>query len=467
MTQGVDTDVDIRAAYAADASGLVHVPDGVARPESVEEVAELLRQASTDRFCVTPAGSQTSTTGASVAASGVLLSLQRMNLILDVDPIASTMRVQAGALVGDVKRVADAEGLLFAPDPTSENECTIGGAIACNASGARTLKYGATRQHVRSIKVVLASGDEITLRRNGLEKNTAGYSLAHDPVDWFVGSEGTLGVVVEAELALLRRPDLVIGTAVPFRSERDALAFVAAARRARDARFLDARSSQALDPRCLEYFDEPALTIARSADDQPGWAEGAAAMVYLEQEATSDTADAALHGWLALADQHHAYDDIRAFTSEGELRHARAMRHAVPVTMNERGARYTAVGGRKVSTDWAVAYELLHNAIEESRKLARDAGVEQAVTYGHAGNGHPHQNYLAFDAAHLARIEHVVEETLKMVVRMGGTVSAEHGIGKLKRRWLSLQISPLAIGVMRAVKRELDPHGLLAPGNIF
>ena len=102
-----------------------------------------------------------------------------------------------------------------------------------------------------------------------------------------------------------------------------------------------------------------------------------------------------------------------------------------------------------------------------SRELARKAGVAQAVTYGHAGNGHPHQNYIARDAQELEAIEGVVEQTLRSVVAMGGTVSAEHGIGKLKRRWLPLQMSPLELGVMRSVKRELDPLGILAPGNIF
>jgi FAD/FMN-containing dehydrogenase len=135
--------------------------------------------------------------------------------------------------------------------------------------------------------------------------------------------------------------------------------------------------------------------------------------------------------------------------------------------MNERGAAFRPAGGRKVSTDWAVPYRRLREAIRLARGVADKYGVEQAVTYGHAGNGHPHQNFLARDAAELAQIERVVEETLHEVIAMGGTVAAEHGIGKLKRRWLSLQMSPVQIGVMRAVKQELDPLGILAPGNVL
>jgi FAD/FMN-containing dehydrogenase len=135
--------------------------------------------------------------------------------------------------------------------------------------------------------------------------------------------------------------------------------------------------------------------------------------------------------------------------------------------MNERGAARRVHGGRKVSTDWAVPYRSLARAIGRARALAQEAGIAQAVTYGHAGNGHPHQNFIAHDAGELARIERVVEATLREVITLGGTVAAEHGIGKIKRKWLSLQMSPLQVRAMEAVKHELDPGGILAPGNVL
>lgn len=230
MPAAIERDESIRRAYAADVSGLVLVPEGVARPTSVEEVAQVVSQAAAERTPVTAAGGQTSTTGASISDRGVILSLRGLDRIIDIDSRARTARVEAGVSLGDLKRAAAAEGLLFAPDPTSEDDVTLGGAIACNASGARSLRYGATRAHVVGLKVVLASGELLDVRRPGLEKNTAGYALAQDPVDWFVGSEGTLGVVVEAELTLVSRPDRVTGLAIPFRSETDALRFVIAAR---------------------------------------------------------------------------------------------------------------------------------------------------------------------------------------------------------------------------------------------
>jgi FAD/FMN-containing dehydrogenase len=456
MSTTIDRDDSVRRAYAADVSGLVLVPEGVARPESGQEVVEILREASSERMPVTAAGGQTSTTGASITDRGVVLSLRGLDRILDIDRSARTARVQAGASLGELKRAVAAEGLLFPPDPTSEDDVTIGGAIACNASGARSLRYGATRAHVLGLKVVLATGDLLDVRRPGLEKNTAGYALAQDAVDWFVGSEGTLGVVVEAELALLARPGRVTGLAIPFTGERDALGFVVAA-----------RDSRRLAPRCLEYFDGAALTIARSSHGRQQWLFGASAMVYAE-EASDDGTEPDLDAWLALAEAHSAAtDDVLVLASEAELRDARRFRHAVPAHLNERGASFHGAGGRKLSTDWAVPYRRLPDAIGEARALADRAGIEQAVIYGHAGSGHPHQNFIARDAAEREAIERVIEATLRHVLSLGGTVSAEHGIGKLKRRWLPLQATPAQIGVMRAVKRELDPLGILAPGNIF
>ncbi|MEO7458224.1 MAG: FAD-binding oxidoreductase [Gemmatimonadaceae bacterium] len=452
----ISRDEEVRRAYAADASGLVLVPEGVARPASADEVSALLAEAFSSGTPVTTAGGQTSTTGASICDRGLVMSLRAMQKIIDIDPVARIARVEPGVLVGDLKRACAAHDLLFAPDPTSEEECTVGGAVACNASGARSLRYGATRPHVRALRVALADGSITEVRRSALEKNTVGYAFAHDPVDWFVGSEGTLGVVVEAELALLPLPEHVVGLAIPFVTEDAALRFIVAARESGD-----------VHPRCLEYFDVLALGIVREAEESTAWALGATALVYVEEVAPRGT-EPALDEWLALAETYDAIvDDVRVYDGETALRDARRVRHAVPAHMNERGALRRPHGGRKVSTDWAVPYRHLARAIAKARSLATEAGVAQAVTYGHAGNGHPHQNFIAQDAGELARIEKVVEATLREVIALGGTVAAEHGIGKLKRKWLPLQMSPLQVRTMQSVKDELDPKGILAPGNVL
>ena len=449
------SDKSVREAYSADASGLHLVPELVGRPESVEEVVEIVRQATADRTPITCAGAQTSTTAASITDKGMLLSLRSLDRISAIDEETKTIRVEPGALVGEIKRTAAAAGLLFAPDPTSEEESTIGGAIACNASGARTFKYGATRKHVQALKVVMASGEMMEFRRTNLEKNTVGYAFAHDPIDWFIGSEGTLGIVVEAELALLPLPTHVVGLAVFFGTEEAALSFVVAA-----------RESRTVTPRCIEYFDDQAIGIARAAAHGEMLPDGAKAMVYVEEEVRDDL-DSTLGEWSDLIQSTVTDFDPLVFDGEARLREARQIRHSIPSTMNERGTRHSNAGGRKISTDWAVPYRKVAEAIRIARELAAEHQIGQAVIYGHAGNGHPHQNFIARDMRELATIEVVVEQTLRYVLALGGTVAAEHGIGKIKRRWLPLQMNGLQIAMMTAVKRELDPFGILAPGNIL
>jgi FAD/FMN-containing dehydrogenase len=455
VTVSLSSDRAVRQAYEADASGLHLVPDLVARPSSIEEVIDVVQQAATDRTPITCAGAQTSTTAASITDNGILLSLRSLDRISAVDEKERTIRVGAGALVGDIKRIAAASQLLFAPDPTSEEESTIGGAIACNASGARTFKYGATRKHVQGLKVVLANGELAEFRRTNLEKNTVGYAFAHDPIDWFIGSEGTLGIIVEAELMLLPLPTHVLGLAVFFGAEAEALRFV-----------IETRESRTVDPRCIEYFDELAIEIARASATGAILPGGAAAMVYVEQETTDDL-DSILGRWVDLIEPFDSGFEPLVFDGEARLREARRIRHSIPSTMNERGGGYREAGGRKVSTDWAVPYHRLAEAIQVARALASERGIDQPVIYGHAGNGHPHQNFIARSSGELSTIEEVVEQTLRQVLVLGGTVAAEHGIGKIKRKWLPLQMNPLQIAMMTAVKKELDPLGILAPGNIL
>ena len=453
MSSGLSSDTSVREAYETDASGLHLLPDLVARPDTVDDVIELVKGAAADRTAITCAGAQTSTTAASITDKGLLLSLRALNRIGEVNVSARSLRVGPGALLGEIKRTAAAAGLLFAPDPTSEEESTIGGAIACNASGARTFKYGATRKHVRALTVVLANGDVVEFRRTDLEKNTVGYAFAHDPIDWFIGSEGTLGIIVEAELALLPLPARVVGLAIPFRSEADALRFV-----------VSTRESVRVAPRCIEFFDSLALELARASG--PKWPDSSNAMIYVEQEIEGELEDT-LERWLAMMEEISSAMEPMVFDGEAQLREARRIRHSVPATMNEWGGKHRAAGGRKLSTDWAVPYRRLSDAIDRARQLADTRGLEQPVIYGHAGNGHPHQNFLARDPDELATIEEVIEDTLRAVLSLGGTVAAEHGIGKIKRRWLPLQMNPLQIAMMNAVKRELDPLGILAPGNIL
>ncbi len=453
----ISSDADARRAVARDASGLEMVPESVARAESADDVVAVIRDASSLGMPVTAAGSQTSMTGASITNRGILLSLSAMNRVLDLDEKNARVRVEPGITIGQLNRELASHDLMFAPDPTSEEDATIGGAIACNASGARSLYYGATRRHVSGVQIVHADASISGYGRSHGEKNTVGYAAAQDPVDWFVGSEGTLGIVVEAELSLVKRPSNIVGLAIPFPTPATALEFVVAAREGKSGRLA----------RCLEYFDSAALEIAAQSIGA-SWATGACGMIYLEDDAGDAAVDTVLGAWLSLAERHAALaDDIQVFEGAQPLRDARAMRHSVPATMNERGSAMIPNGGRKVSTDWAVPYRLLQGALDASAAAVAKYGAPHPVTYGHAGNGHPHQNFIAADAAELGVINSAIEETLAHVIKVGGTVSAEHGLGKLKQKWLGLQLSPRQIAVMQAIKNTLDPSCMFAPGNVL
>ena len=450
-------DPAVRQAFSADASGLELVPDAVARPTTAPEVVDLLTQTSADGTPVTAAGGQSSMTAAAITDRGILLSLRGLDSVTDLDVAAGTVRVGPGIGVAELKRQLAEHGLLFAPDPTSEEEATLGGAIACNASGARSLRYGATRPHVRALTVVLATGEQVEFRRSRLEKNTVGYAPMQDPIDWFIGSEGTLGVVVSAELALLPLPEKVTGLGIPFSNERDALAFVVAARQAMD--------TGTMHPRCLEFLDSGALEVVRAEPDGAQWS--GKAFVYTEQESRGDQ-EADFDAWLALAEAHLAQtDDVLVFDSDGTIRTARRLRHAVPAVLGEYGARHRATGGIRVGTDWAVPFPRLPEAIAMARGVAARHGVANPTIFGHAGNGHPHFNFICRNPEEIEAVDRVLLETLTRVIAMGGTVAAEHGIGKIKQRWLPLQLSRIQVDAMVALKHALDPQGLMAPGNLL
>ena len=448
-------DEEVRRAYSRDASGLEMIPDAVARAGDARDVIAAVEEAVRLESSITPAGSQTSMTGASITDRGILLSLAGMNRIVDVDESRRIARVEPGLSIGALNRELRPAGLHFAPDPTSENDATVGGAIACNASGARSLVHGPTRRHIRAITVVGAEATLVTHTRRYLEKNPVGFAAVQDTVDWYVGSEGTLGIVVEAELLLTPLPANLIGLAIPFPDDRSAFRFV-----------VEAREHGSRSPQCLEYFDQQALAIAGVSANRP-WSADAKSMIYLEDDAGPST-EACLDSWLELAESCFAIvGDIRAFDSAAALREARAFRHAVPATMNERGAAFQSSGGRKVSTDWSVPYDRLAGILDVSRRASEKHGAPMPVTYGHAGNGHPHQNFIAEDAAALERIRASIDETLEAVFEAGGTFSAEHGVGKLKKTWVERQLSADQLKIMQAMKNALDPRGIFSPGNIL
>lgn len=492
----VKSEQDAIQSFLADASNLAGGNAArVILPESSEEVAEALARASEERTPITVAGAGTGVVGGRVPFGGVVLSTERLNRLGEFvrEGAGGHATVGAGVVLADFQREARARGLLYPPDPT-ESSCYVGGTIATNASGARTFKYGPTRTYVRRLKVALATGDVIDVSRGRVRaddegrlsvplgggrqiearlptfempstrKHAAGYYVEKgmDLVDLFVGSEGTLGVVTEAEVSLLPQPEGVLAGVVFFREEESLLAFVRDARE----RSLRARESQAestgLDARALEYFDAESLSFLR--ERYPLVPVRAAGAVFFEQETTAETEEAVMGEWLELVEGHGALADDSWFgTNEHDRAEMRAFRHALPVMVNEWLSRH---GQRKVSTDMAVpdaAFPEMLRFYKESLRASRLGHV----IFGHIGDNHVHVNILPRDDIEQFAARETYARFIERAVSLGGTISAEHGVGKIKRDYLRALYGERHLREMAELKRAFDPACVLGRGNIF
>lgn len=463
-------------------------------PESAQEVARALAEAARAGTPVTVAGAGTGIVGGRVPYGGAVLSTARLNRVGEF--VRETWgggwaTAGAGVVLSDFQREAKARGLLYTPDPT-EGSCYIGGTVATNASGARTFKYGPTRAYVRALQVALTTGDLLELRRGELfagadgsvklplsggrsiearlptytmpatRKHAAGYFTqpGMDLIDLFIGSEGTLGVVTEVELSLLTQPEGVLAGVVFFKSEDTLLAFV------REARALSlktrAESGAGLDARALEYFDGEALKFLR--ERYPLVPLGAAGALFFEQETTAQTEEALMGEWLGLVETHDALADESWFgTNEHDRAEMRAFRHALPVMVNEWLARR---GQRKVSTDMAVPDDKFPEMLRFYKETLR-AGRLSYVIFGHIGDNHVHVNILPRDDAEQAAARETYGRFVERAVALGGTISAEHGVGKIKREYLRALYGDAAMREMAELKRAFDPACVLGRGNVF
>jgi len=467
-------------------------------PETAKEVASILRDATNTRTPVTISGAGTGTVAGRVPFGGIVLATDKLNRIGDVVRVndGGHVTAEAGVRLIDLQRAVDSQNLIYPPDPT-ERTCFIGGNIATNASGARTFKYGATRKYVEALKIVLATGDLITLRRGELRaddngrinlelpsgyvietqlpsyqmprvrKHASGYFVAPemDVIDLFIGSEGTLSVIVEAEMKLLPKPEGLLSGVVFFDSEDSLISFVREAReRSLGARGgnPNVRDGAGLDARALEYFDVESLHFLRAKyQSVPDEAVGA---IFFEQETTPTTEESLMSNWLKLIEDHHALADQSWFaTSEPDHAKLREFRHALPVLMNEWFGKYKQ---RKVSTDMSVP----DDAFPEMLKFYRDAlkgGELRYTIFGHIGDNHVHVNILPRDDHEAARAWEIYRSFIRRAVDLGGTISAEHGIGKLKRDYLRELYGDEHLREMAALKRAFDPAGILGRGNMF
>jgi len=467
-------------------------------PETAEEVASILGDATKAKTPVTISGAGTGTVAGRVPFGGIVIATDKLNRVGQVvrTDDGGHIMAEAGVRLIDLQRAVESQNLIYPPDPT-ERSCFIGGNIATNASGARTFKYGATRNYVESLKIALASGDVISLRRGELHadaqrrillllssggvieaqlptyqmphvrKHASGYFVTPemDVIDLFIGSEGTLGVIVEAELRLMPKPEGLLSGVVFFENEKDLLAFVREVRNQSLAnREISPTLSEGvhLDARALEYFDRESLAFLRERyNSVPEQATGA---IFFEQETAAESEDALMGSWLSLIEQHRALSD-QSWFANNEQDHAklREFRHALPVLMNEWFAKYRQ---KKVSTDMSVPDEVFPEMLEFYQDALRGGDLRYTI-FGHIGDNHVHVNILPRDDDEAAKAWGIYRRFIHKAVEVGGTISAEHGIGKLKREYLRELYDDEHLHEMAQLKRAFDPAGILGRGNMF
>jgi D-lactate dehydrogenase (cytochrome) len=488
----VKTQQDEFQSYLKDASNIAGgYAEKIFIPEDEKEISEILAEANARRISVTISGARTGTVGGAIPFGGYVISMEKLNKVKEIDKSGHFAVVQGGVILNDLQRLVESENLFYPPDPT-EWSCQIGGNIATNASGARSFKYGATRKYVRALKVILPNGETLDLRRgkivseNGylelqtmqgslikvklptyrqpnVRKNTTGYFSGDkvDAVDIFIGSEGTLGVIVEAELELLPKPESFFSGIVFFEDESNLLRFVFEARE-RSFRSREEKNVNEIDATLLEYFDSQSLRFI--SEKFPETPQTPTSAIFFEQETTEDNENILLEKWNALLEKHNAGLEISWFTTnEQDRERMRRFRHALPVAVNERIARYNQ---RKIGTDMAVPDENFLSFLRFYKTKLDESGIDYVI-FGHIGDSHLHANLLPKNEEEAIRSRHLYGRFIAQAIMLGGTVSAEHGIGKHKRKYLYVQLGERYLNEMITVKKAFDPKLILGRGNLF
>nr|NJM01179.1 FAD-binding protein [Desulfobacula sp.] len=439
----VTTEKEELLCYSYDATGISHLPDGVVFPGSETEISRILQLASKEKLIVVPRGTGSGMTGGSVPAKGgLVLVTSRMNKILSIDEENFIIRVQPGVIVSDIHKAVEEKGLFYPPDPSSSSVCTIGGNIGECAGGPRAVKYGVTRDYVLGLRAVLPSGQVI---QTGVStaKGVAGYDLTR----LIVGSEGTLAVVTEITLKLLPKPLAVKTMAVLFDSMTKA------------ARTVSGIMKNAIIPRCVEYLDEECLCLIR---DHLSFdiAENIKALLIIELDGNPDAVEKDAEQIREFCFSSDALEVMTAQTPAEAQTLWEARKALSPVLYK--------IAAHKINEDIVVPINKIPEMVEVAQRIQRTSGL-RVVSFGHAGDGNIHCNimYDQSDADACERAKRAVEELFSETLRLGGTITGEHGVGMTKRKFLPDEVGETQINLMRGIKRVFDPLNILNPGKIF
>ncbi|MBV8602651.1 MAG: FAD-binding protein [Candidatus Eremiobacteraeota bacterium] len=430
--------------YGFDGTWYEHRPLAVVLPSTTAEVAAIHKLATRERIALTPRALGSGLSGGAIPLEGSLvLSIVRMNAILEIDDLNHVAIVQPGVINADLQAEVEKRGLFYPPDPSSLKQSAIGGNVAENAGGARCLKYGVTADYVQALEIVLPDG--AVLRTGGkMVKNVTGYDLRA----LFTGSEGTLGTVTEITLRLLPKPKFVRTAMATYAAIDDAAQSVTAIM----AAGLSPTSIELLDNltmRCVEEFSPAGLPLDADAILLFG--------VDGNHEAALDD-DLRRIEALALA---NGASEIRLARSQDESDRLWAARRVIaPALARKRPHR--------LGEDISIPRSAIPAMIARIRGIARERELLIPV-FGHAGDGNLHPNILCdrSDAAEMRRVREAAREIFEAAIALGGTLSGEHGIGLLKKQFMEMDVGAEGLRVMRAIKSALDPLGIMNPGKIF
>ncbi len=436
----LDTSPEGAVTHAYDATRLHHRPELILYPHSTDEVSRILALCNHHEIPVCPRGAGSGFAGGSVPIrGGVALVMTRMNAIREIHAEDLLAVVQPGVINGALQARAEALGLFYPPDPGSMAFSTLGGNVATGAGGLRSLKYGVTRDYVLGLEAVLADGRVI---RTGVRtlKSVVGYDLTR----LLIGSEGTLAVMTEMTLKLLPKPAMQRAALVSFRTPTEAGRTV--------SRIIASR----IIPSTLEFMDGACMQ-AVAEHLHHGLAAQDHAYLLIEVDGSAEETERDIAKIEALCGECGARGIQVARDGDERERLWRA-RRTISQAINRMGLQ-------KVNEDIAVPRSRIPEILAFLSRLAETRNLK-ILTFGHAGDGNLHVNIMV-EPHNLPKAHDAVEELFREVLRLDGTLSAEHGIGLAKSPYLAMEVAPESLELMRQIKKTFDPKGILNPGKIF
>jgi glycolate oxidase len=438
------TTLEDRIAYSYDGTFEQELPDVAVLPESTEDVAAVIQLAGTHGVPVVPRGMASGLAAASVPFNGgIVVSLTRMNRILEIDEENRTVQVEAGVVTADLEAAVEKLGLFYPPDPSSNEQSTIGGNIACNAGGPRCLKYGVTGDYVMGLTVVLHDGQVLQTGGKAI-KNVVGYDLT----SLLVGSEGTLGIITEALLRLTTRPQFVRTARAEFPALEDA------------SRTVNAILNAGVVPATLEMMDETAITCIEEAMEL-GLPLDVEAMLIIETDGNDEETVVREIETVARVCQQSGARQVSVAETEEEREQLWRARRSVSPSLARKAPN-------KLGEDITVPRSAIPEAIRRIKGISTDYGLP-IVVFGHAGDGNLHPNILfdRRDDDQWRKVEQMVGEIFQVALDLGGTLSGEHGVGTLKLPYMNRALGSLSLDVQRRIKEVLDPKNILNPGKVL